>query len=101
MSTVNESSILDDFKHECELTIGMSVEDRIRHGFTYENEPSPDNARWRSFDSMKEYRRWCDENLAKELGYGRSEDINQHLLDSQTALAARREIDRRKTLRLR
>jgi hypothetical protein len=91
---------LDDFKHECELTMRMSVEDRIRHGFTYEYKPSLDNAGWRSFDSMEEYRRWCDDNLSKQLGYGRRDDIGEDALDSQIALAARCEIDRRKMLRL-
>jgi hypothetical protein len=30
-----------------------------------------DDADYRSFDSMEEYRRWCKENLPDWLGYSR------------------------------
>ena len=89
------------FREECERSIRMSVDDRIRYAFTYEYKPILDDAPWRSFDSIEEYSRWCDEHLPKELGYGTSDDVDQDMLDRQTALAARREIDRRKKLRLR
>ena len=92
---------LNEFNEECELSLRRSVDDRIRYGFTCEYKPILDDAPWRSFESMEEYRQWCDENLPKYLGYGTPDDIDQEMLDRQTALAARREIDRRKTLRLR
>jgi hypothetical protein len=90
---------LAEFTEECERTIRMSVDDRIRYGFTYYYKPILDDAPWRSFDSMAEYRRWCHENLPRHLGYGTSEEIDQETLDRESALAARREIDRRKKLR--
>lgn len=89
-----------EFKEECRRTMAMSVEDRIRFGFTYEYRPVLDDAEWRSFDSMEEYRRWCDENLPKHLGYGSPEEIDQEEFDKQVALAARHEIDGRRRLRL-
>src|SRR2546422_11088573 len=92
---------LPEFKEECKRTIRMSVDDRIRFGFTYEYKPILDDAPWRSFDSTEEYRRWCDENLPKHLGYGSTEKIDQEELDKETALIVRRELDRRKKLRLR
>ncbi len=30
-----------------------------------------DDARFRAFDTMEDYRRWCEENLPDWLGYGR------------------------------
>ncbi len=95
-----EADWLADFTEECERSLRRSVDERMRYGFTCEYKPIRDNAPWRSFDSMEEYRRWCDENLPKELGYGTSDDIDQETLDRQIAVAARRELDRRKELRL-
>jgi len=90
---------LAEFKEECERNIRRSVDDRIRCGFTYTYKPILDDAPWRSFDSMEEYRRWCGENLPKYLGYGSSDEIDQDALGKRTALIARREIDRRRKLR--
>ena len=44
---------------------------RIRYGFVYTYKPVLDDADYRSFDTMEEYRRWCDENLPEWLGYRR------------------------------
>jgi len=30
-----------------------------------------DDAPYRVFDTMEDYRRWCEQNLPKWLGYGR------------------------------
>ena len=87
-----------EFLEECRRTMRMSVDDRIRYGFTYEYKPILDDES-RSFESMEDYRRWCDENLPEHLGYGSPEEIDQEELDRQTALMVRRELDRRKELR--
>jgi hypothetical protein len=94
-----EPDWLPEFREECQRTLRMSVEDRMLFGFTYEYKSIMDDAKWRSFDSMEEYRRWCDENLPKELGYGSSEGLDQKEIDRQSALLVRRELDRRKELR--
>jgi len=41
----------------------------MNYGFTYEYKPVLDDVSCRSFDSMEEYRRWCQENLPEYLGY--------------------------------
>jgi hypothetical protein len=87
-----------EFKEECARNLQRSVADRIRYGFTYEYKPILDDTPWRSFDSMAQYRRWCNESLPSHLGYGTSDEFDQNALDRQTALIARREIDRRKKL---
>ena len=89
-----------DFLEECKSSLQMSVDDRIRFGFTCEYKPILDDAPWRSFDSMEEYRLWCEEDLLKHLGRGLSDEADQEALDKKIALAARREINRRKKLRL-
>lgn len=94
-----EEDWLSEFKEECGRNIRRSVADRIRYGFSHDYKPTLDKAPWRSFDSMEEYRRWCGENLPMHLGYCTSEEISQDSLDEQTALIARREIERRKALR--
>ena len=45
--------------------------DRIRYGFIKTYRPVLDDAPYRSFESMEEYRQWCEENLPKWLGFGR------------------------------
>ena len=48
-----------------------SIEQHIRNSFVYTYKPVLDDADYRSFDSMEEYRRWCKENLPDWLGYSR------------------------------
>jgi hypothetical protein len=44
---------------------------RIRYGFIHTYKPVLYDATYRSFNSMAEYRQWCEENLPSWLGYGR------------------------------
>jgi len=92
-------TLMAEFRKECRRTMSMSVEHRMRLGFAYEYKPVLHDAQWRSFDSMKEYRQWCDDNLPKELGYGSSESLDQKEIANQSARSIRRELDRRKELR--
>jgi len=41
---------------------------RFRYAFVRTYKPVLDDARYRSFDSMEDYRRWCEENLPDWLG---------------------------------
>jgi hypothetical protein len=43
----------------------------MRYSFIHTYKPVMDDAKYRSFDTMEEYRRWCEENLPSWLGYGR------------------------------
>jgi hypothetical protein len=62
------SEWLDEF----EAAARRSVEQRIRYGFIRTYKPVLDDATYRSFDTMKEYREWCEANLPNWLGYGRA-----------------------------
>jgi hypothetical protein len=44
---------------------------RVRYSFLRTYKPVLDDALYRSFDSMAEYRRWCETQLPSWLGYGR------------------------------
>ena len=56
---------------EFEAAARRSLEQRIKYGFIKTYKPGLDDAPYRSFESMEEYRRWCEENLPPWLGYGR------------------------------
>jgi hypothetical protein len=44
---------------------------RVRYAFIKTYKPVLDDAPFRSFDTMADYRRWCETNLPDWLGYGR------------------------------
>jgi hypothetical protein len=54
-----------------EAAAKRSLEQQIRNSFVHTYKPVLDDAEYRSFDSMEEYRRWCKENLPDWLGYNR------------------------------
>jgi hypothetical protein len=47
------------------------IELHIRNSFIHTYKPVLDDAGYRSFDTLAEYRRWCEENLPDWLGYRR------------------------------
>lgn len=69
MSTVSE--ILPEWLAEFEAAGRRSLAQRFRYAFVRTYKPVMDNASYRSFESMEDYRRWCEENLPDWLGYGR------------------------------
>ena len=44
---------------------------RLRYAFIKTYKPVMDDARFRVFDTMADYRAWCEANLPDWLGYGR------------------------------
>lgn len=44
---------------------------RLRYAFIKRDKPVLDDAPYRSFKTMEDYRRWCEANLPEWLGYGR------------------------------
>jgi len=55
-----------------EAAARRTLEERLRYAFIHTYKPVLDDAPYRSFDTMEDYRRWCEENLPSWLGYGRS-----------------------------
>jgi hypothetical protein len=72
---------LDDFREQCRRSLQRTVEERMRYGFNYVYKPVLDDAEWRSFDSMQQYREWCRKHLPKYLGYGELTDMQRRVLD--------------------
>ncbi len=47
------------------------LEQHIRNSFIHTYKPVLDDAGYRSFETMEDYRQWCEQNLPDGLGYGR------------------------------
>jgi len=56
---------------EFEAAARRPLRERMRYAFIKTYKPVMDDAPWRVFDTMEQYRRWCEENLPDWLGYGR------------------------------
>ena len=59
-----------DWLADFEAARSRSLEQRMRYSFIRTYKPVLDDASYRSFDTMAEYRQWCVENLPEWLGYG-------------------------------
>ena len=57
------------FQEQCIRHMQRPLDDRLRFGFYRSYKPVLDDAPYRSFETMAEYRKWCDENLPRYLGY--------------------------------
>jgi hypothetical protein len=71
-STAGESCrIPPEWLEEFEAAARRSLETRMRYAFIRTYKPVLDDATYRAFNTMTDYRRWCEENLPGWLGYGR------------------------------
>ncbi len=66
----------EQFLAQCERQLKRTLDDRIRFGFFRNPEPVRDQGTNRSFDSMQEYRRFCEERYPEHFGYGRAAAAN-------------------------
>jgi hypothetical protein len=69
--------IPQEWLEEFEAARRRSLEERWRYGFVKTYKPVMDDAPFRSFDTMEDYRRWCEENLPEWLGYHRVKSDEQ------------------------
>ena len=67
----NSLDIPQEWLEEFEAAKRRPLEVRFRYGFVHNYKPVLDDAPYRAFDTMADYRRWCEENLPDWLGYGR------------------------------
>ena len=65
------TDIPPDWRAEFEAAARRPLAQRFRYAFVHTYKPVLDDARYRSFDSMADYRRWCEANLPDWLGYER------------------------------
>ena len=60
-----------EWLEEFEAAGHRPLEIRLRYAFIHTYKPVLDDARYRAFTTMEDYRRWCEKNLPDWLGYGR------------------------------
>ena len=56
---------------EFEAAASRPLKERFKYAFIRTYKPVLDDASYRSFESMADYRSWCEKNLPDWLGYGR------------------------------
>ena len=66
-----EPGVLRQWQEEFEAAAKRPLEQRMRYAFIRTYKPVLDDAPFRAFDTMEEYRHWCETNLPDWLGYGR------------------------------
>jgi hypothetical protein len=70
--TNSSSKIPADWLAEFEAAAKRPLATRFRYSFIHTYKPVLDDADYRSFDTMEEYRQWCEKNLPDWLGYRRT-----------------------------
>ena len=66
-----DESIPREWLEEFEAAARRPLRTRMRYAFIKTYKPVLDDAPYRSFDTMEDYRQWCEDNLPDWLGYGR------------------------------
>lgn len=56
---------------EFEAASKRTLEERMKYSFIKTYKPVMDDAPYRTFDTMEDYRQWCEANLPTWLGYHR------------------------------
>lgn len=69
--SVEINAIPAEWLAEFEAAARRTLRQRIDYSFIKTYRPVLDDADFRSFDTMEDYRCWCEENLPDWLGYGR------------------------------
>lgn len=66
-----EKPIPAEWLAEFEAAARRPLAQRWKYAFIKTHKPVMDDERFRSFDSTEAYRRWCEANLPRWLGYHR------------------------------
>jgi hypothetical protein len=69
--TAGAETIPQEWLADFEAAARRPLETRFRYAFIHTYKPVLDDAPFRAFDTMEDYRRWCEANLPDWLGYGR------------------------------
>lgn len=62
-----------EWEADFEAAARRPLSTRLRYAFIKTYKPVLDDAKSRSFETMEEYRQWCEQHLPSWLGYGRGE----------------------------
>jgi len=61
----------EEFRDQCRRQMRRPVELRIKYGFCRRIKPPLNEVPGRVFDTMEDYRAWCEANLPDYLGFNR------------------------------
>jgi hypothetical protein len=64
-------SEMDGWFAEFEANARRSLETRLKYAFIKTYKPVLDDAEFRAFETMQDYRDWCDRELPEWLGFKR------------------------------
>jgi len=67
-----------EWREQCRRQMARDIPTRLRYGFVRTYKPVLDDAPYRIFDTMADYRKWCEEKLPKYLGYQRAKRRSGH-----------------------
>jgi hypothetical protein len=70
MSTCQDN-IPAEWRAEFDAAARRPLPLRLRYAFIRTYKPVLDDTKYRSFETMEEYRQWCEQYLPSWLGYGR------------------------------
>lgn len=65
-----EPAVLKQWHEEFAAAARRPLEQRMHYAFIHTYKPVLDDAGFRAFETMAEYREWCRQNLPDWLGYG-------------------------------
>ena len=71
MDPSTPSAVSEEWLAEFEAAASRPLALRVKYAFIRTYKPVLDDAPFRTFDTMIQYRRWCEANLPEWLGYGR------------------------------
>ena len=69
-----EAEMRREWHADFEAASRRTLELRLKYAFFGTYKPVLDDAPFRSFESMEEYREWCNANVPGWLGYGSTND---------------------------
>jgi hypothetical protein len=69
VNDAQEDKSWQDFREQCRRQMARPLAQRIKYGFCRMHKPVLDDAEWRVFDTMAEYRAWCAASLPEYLGF--------------------------------
>lgn len=68
---VAEDFCKQDWLVDFKASLARSLEDRWDYAFIHTYKPVLDDEAYRSFNTLSEYRQWCEAKLPSWLGYGK------------------------------
>ena len=69
---IDLATVPREWIQDFEAAARRTLEEQMRYAFVHTYKPVLDDAPYRSFDTMEEYRRWCEKELPSWLGHGRT-----------------------------